>query len=327
MSVEKGRTQYLGIKKEATRLTAETSGFYFLPWTSFSARNENKYRDDNSAFGARGVVLSRSLVSQHGIANFAGFCDADNLIFPLFFVFGNCTPTTANGATTWSGSVLPSIEGPTATIVYKAGSEGHKRIKGWMPTKMEINFSLDDATYSVDGFGLLEENGPALSPGYSTPNKYLLGRHVSVGYADTFSGLTNATSLSDIRSLKISYDTGVDIEKYKTLGSLNPVNNVADGFGASLEFDLLHKATQAATIQDWYDAGITKALRVTIEAVNLPPIGSSNLKPKMVLDFPESVIEVERVIELDELVLQKCKVTVQRSFLCTFQLVNSVAVV
>lgn len=325
MPVQKGRQQYFGLAIENTRLTAETTGFTFLPWTSLSPKNENAYRDDNSAFGTRGAMLSRDLVNQHGKLDFGGFVDTDNLLLPLHLIFGTSTPVTADGATTWSGSVNQSIEGDTATAVFKAGDEGHKRVKGWMASKIELSFGIDNADMSVEGFGILEEDGTDPSATTPKPSKKLLGRHAKLTYADDIAGLGAGTDFEAIKNLTVSYETGIDPSRHKVLGSLNPTNMTGDGFSASLSFDLIVKATQATTVQGWHDNGTEKAFRVTLEADNLPVIGTSSLKPKLTLDFPASTVEVERTIELDEYVMQKCTVTVNQADSCTYELINAIS--
>lgn len=330
MGYQKGRQQYLAYAIESPRLTAATTGFKSVPWNSIKAEgNKNTYRDNISALGRRGKMISKVLVSQHAEFGYNDYVHADLLLFPLFSIFGNCTAVSALGATTWTLAVTQNLETPTFTIQYATNDEGQKRIRGFVPTKLDLDFSVEDATFAFEGTGLSEDAATSITPTFSNPieNRYLLGRHANLSYATTQSGLTSGTLLTDVKNVKLSIESGNDISRNKVLGSLTPTNNTVDGFGLSLEFDLISANAQSSVVNNWHNSGTPIAFRLDVTNTLAPNIGTSSLKPRFFIDLPPSIVEVTREIPIDDYLMQKCKITVNDPDLLTGQLINSLATI
>jgi hypothetical protein len=326
MPYQKGRQQYFVYAAESPRLTAATTGFKTVPFSELKAEgNKNTYRDVMSAAGRRGKQLSRQLVSQHAEFGYNDYVHVDLLLFPLFSILGGLSAVTTLGATTWTLGVTQNLETPTSTIQYLANDEGHRRIRGIVGTKLDLDFSVEDATIAFEATGIVEEAGTAITPTYTLPNEnaYLLGRHVVLSYASTQAGLTSGTVLSDVKNVKISFETGNDIARNKVLGTLTPTNNTVDGFSLTIEFDLISANAQSSIVSGWNNTGIATAIRVDINGANLPVIGTSTLKPRFYIDIPPSVVEVTREIPIDDYLMQKCKITVNNPDLISGQLINS----
>jgi len=329
MSYQKGRQQYFAYAAESPRLTAATTGFKTIPFTELKAEgNKNTYREVSSAVGRRGKVISRQIASQHAEVGYNDFVHTDLLLFPLFYVLGGCTAVTALGATTWTLAVSQNLETPTATVQYNSNDEGQKRVKGYVVSKLDLDFSVEDATFAVEGTGLIEETGTSITPTFVAPSQtYLLGRHARLSYAATQAGLTSGTLLADIKNLKVSFESGNDISRNKVLGSLAPTNNTVDGFSATIEFDLISANAQSSVVNSWNDSGTATAFRVDITGTEYPVIGTSILKPRLFIDFPPSVVEVTREIPIDDFLMQKCKITVNNPDLLTGQLINTLSAI
>jgi len=326
MALQKGRQQYIAIADESTRLTAETTGFKYLTWTSLTAPgNENAYLMDESAFANRGKLLNKVLVNQHAVCNWQGYIDADNLLLPLYAIFGTATPTTALGATTWAISLNQSIEAKTFTVQYETNQEGDKKINGWMASKLDLEFGVDSSTYTLEGTGIQETDGTNLTATYTQPNKYLLGRHVALSYATTKAGLTSGTAITEVRSAKVSFETGLDIARHKTLGSLAPSNVSQDGFSAVLEFTRISDKAQTSDFQDWSDAGTARAFRLDVTASNLSVIGTSALKPRLLIDFEASTVTSVREIPIDDYIIQTITVEISQPDATAVTLINEIA--
>lgn len=326
MALQKGRQQYLAIKPEATRYTAETTGFTkFLPWSDFSFQNENGYENDESAMGTRGKLLNKVLATQYGSFSFGSKVDADNILLPLYHFFGSATPTTADGATTWAFAMLQNIELPTFTAQYSRGDEGARRMVGCMVNTLNLTFGLDDSKYTVDGFGISEEAGNALTVATTKPARYLLGRHTSIKLADNIAGLGAASTLG-IQSIEITGVDGVDAIRAQELGSVKPELLTADGVSLMITFDVLvSTANQAADLQTWHDTGVKKALEIDVHADDLPVIGTSALKPRLTLRFPESTVKVTNSVALDDLIKKTVEIEIERPELVTGTLINAIA--
>ena len=327
MALEKGRQQYLAIKPEATRFTAETTGFTkFLPWTDKVFNNETAYENDESAIGNRGKLLDKTLSSQYGTFSFGSKVDADNILLPLYHTFGAATPTTADGATTWAFSFLQNIQLPTFTAQYERGDEGAKRMVGCTVNTLNLVFGLDDSKYTVDGSAIKEEAGNAQTVAYSKPERKLVGRHAKLYYADDLATVTSGGTEIKIKSIETTIENGVDALRAHELGDVNPSEITADGITVQITFDSLIKTANApADFQTWADTGVKKAFRLTVEADNLPVIGSSLLKPLLELYIPPSAIKVTNATPLDDLVMKTIEIEVEQPELITAKLINEVA--
>ena len=325
MALQKGRQQYLALASEDTRMTAETTGFTFLPWTSITAPgNQNDYLMDESAYGNRGKLLNKVLRKQHATFGCGGHIDADTILLPLYSIFGTAVATTALGATTWAISLNQNIESKTFTVQYQANQEGHKKITGWMASKLDFEFGTDSSTYTLEGIGLAESDGATLTPSVPKPDKYLLGRHVGVSYAATLAGLPG-TAITDIKTVTGGFDPGLDIARNEVVGALNPTNISHDGFTSTFEFTRINNDAQASTFQDFQDAGTKQAFRIEAVASNLPVIGTSALKPTLRFDFPPSTVTSVTEIAIDDYLMQTITIEVEQPELIAVTLINEIA--
>jgi hypothetical protein len=327
MPKEKGRQQYLAIANESVRLTKATTGFNPIFWNSLDALgNENKLREDDSAMGRRSGMDSSPLTSQYAKVGWGDVIDTDQLTRLFHYVFGSSTPTTALGATTWNYVVNQSLSGPTCTVQYRAGIEGHRAINGWLPTKLDLEFTSDSSSYKIEGAGIVESAGTAITPTYTKRNKKLLGRHAAVSYATTKAGLASPTALQNVKSVKLSFETGSNIEDDIYLNSINPTDNTFDGWKITgVEIEVVTDTAQADTLRGFNDANTENAIKIDIHATDLAVIGTSSLRPRIVIELPPSSWKVERKLELDSRIMQTIKIdNVQEADLATVQLISSI---
>lgn len=325
MGFQKGRQQFIGIKREATRLTAETTGFTFLPWNERAIVNENTHREVQSSLANRGALVTKLLESQHAVVNFGDHADADTITEALFAIFGAETKSTALGATTRDFTFNQNIELPTFTTVVSEGDIGQRVVNGCVASKFTLNTTMEEAMYSVEAFGVRVANTSGITATYAAPNKYFQGRHISLSYADTKAGLSSGTAITSVISSTTEIDNGVDANAHKYLGSLNPANMTSDGITAQFEFETNVGSSQAATFQTWHDTGAVKAFKLSIVASNLPVIGTSALRPTLEIEFPPSTVVVENTVNLDEIIKQKVTVQISTPNLITAKLINAVA--
>lgn len=330
MPARKGRQEYLAVKTEATRLTAETATFTrFVPFTTFESKNEIAYDVDESAYGNRGALLDKQIVSQYGVWSSAGKLDVDVIDFYLHHTIGASTPTTALGATTRVYSLLQNLQLPTFTTQFTRGDEGAKRLVGCSPATLEISFSQEDSSYTVSGHAITEQAGNALTAAYTKPTRKLLGRNLNMYHAATLAGLGSIASPDGtafkVRTAKIAVNNGVDATKHFELGTLTPTDIPADGYKITLEMELIHMTTNASVVfQNNYEAGTPMAFRLDAVGLNLPVIGTSALRPRIVVDVPPSRITVGNAIPLDDLITQTVSVEVEMANLAVITTINAV---
>lgn len=331
MPISKGRQQYVAIGNEATRLTAKTTSFTnWVPFEDFSSMNENTELEDRSGFNNRGALLSKYVAHQVGKGSLSGKIDTDNVLWALHHTFGTSTPTTALGATTWVFSLLQNVELPTFTVQFTRGDESFRRLRGSSISKLDLDWSKDDGKYSTDFMAIAEETGQSLTPAYTTPTRYLMGRHITAYFATTLAGLGTVASPTGttfkITSLKVSIETGVD--EVAEFSTLNPSNVTADGHKIMVEMEvLLSTANNASGFQTAFEAGTKQAFRFHGLASDQAVIGTSTLKPTLSIALPPSTIKVEPSIPLDEYLTQKISFEVEQPNLAVFTLINSISAI
>lgn len=333
MSAEKGRQQYVAVKNEGTRLTAETSSFNrWVPWTTFESRNEIGYENDESAYGNRGALIGKEVATQYGQFSIGGKLDVDQIDFFLHHLFGASSITTANSCSTWVYSLLQNLQLPTFTTQFERGAEGAKKLTGCSPATMELNFGVDDSNYLVSGHAVKEDAGNSLTSAYAAAARKLMGKHVTMYYASTLAGLGSVSSPTGttfkVRSAKISIETGVDATRYFELGSINPTDITADGFKITIELEIIHSSANAsATFQTNFDAGTAMAFRLHAVGSNYANIGTSSNKPTLSLAVPPSKVTLGNAIPLDDLITQTMTIEVEQPNLAVMTLIGANATV
>ena len=162
MSSEKGRQQYVAVKTEASRLTAETSTFTrWIRWKTFESKNEIAYEIDDSAYGNVGALVDKQVASQYAQFTIGGKIDLDEIDFFLHHSWGASTPTSALGATTRVYTMAQTLQLPTFTTQFERGVENAKKLTGCSPATLELNFGVDDSNYTVSGHAIKEDAGNA----------------------------------------------------------------------------------------------------------------------------------------------------------------------
>jgi hypothetical protein len=324
MPLQKGRQQFYGIKREATRLTAETTGFTFLPFISIAPKLESQYRDLTSAFARRAAIAGQDKTSEHATLNYEDILDADTAIYPFFYAFGVATPTTALGATTWAVSTSQNISLPTMTQVYSAGDAGQFSIRGSIVSKLSLNISKADASISYETVGIGEAATSGITPTITKTTKRLLGKHTTLAFASTLAGLSSATIIGNTMETTFEYDNGVDAARSDTLSQTNISNITADGVSATLTANINVDTAQAATIEAWQRSDTAQAFRLSIVGEDLPVIGTSTLKPTIRIDIPPSKVTIVKSINLDDYVVMELSITVSDADLIAPVIINQV---
>jgi len=329
MSAEKGRQQYVSVKTEATRLTAETATFTRnIRWKGFDCKNELSYENDDSSYNNVGALIDKQIASVHASWSLSSKLDVDEVDFFLHHTWGSSAPTTALGATTRVYTMLQSLQLPTFTVQFERGTEGAKKVRGCSPATIELNFGVDDSNYSVSGHAVLEDAGNVLTPAYTAPLRKLMGKDVTMYFAATLAALGSVASptgtIFKARTAKITKTTGVDATRYFELGSVTPTDITADGRSITIEVEVIHSsANAAATFQNNFDAGTPMAFRLHAVGSGYPVIGTSALRPTLSLAVPPSKIMLSNAIPLDDLITQTITIEVEQPNLAVLTTINA----
>lgn len=318
----KGRNQYVGIKKEATRLTAETSGFvYFPPLTDFSVVAQMEQFKDESGYGAVGKLLNQVPSKRWAEGSMGGAGDTDWMLWALWHTFGAGTPTTALGATSWALTVKTDNLLPSFTIQTERVGDGYRKIEGCSIKTFNFSISPDESTYSVDIAAIKESAGNSQTSAYTKPSKTLLGRNASLGFATTKAGLSSATNVSKVQSAEFEFNTGVEAQFF--IGSEFPGDVPANGREASLKATVTLDSSNSLNTQ--FEAGTKLAFKLDVLGSNYPVIGTSALKPRFTIEVPPSLIKVINKVERDDYNMYDLEIDIEQPELITILLINAIS--
>jgi hypothetical protein len=313
-----GRQNSVGIAKDTTRNTAMTTPSVFIPWDSFDMQVKNTPFEDKSALGIRDELLYSDIAYQALEGKLGGKTDADTIIYWLYYLLGQGTPTTASGATTWVLTSANNTQLPSFTSFYQRGDSGFFASTG--TTVSELNIKGDaggESTYETSIMALNESSISTPTISYTKPTRYQIGKNITIGYATSTSGLSSATAFN-CRSFELSLKNNSQADM--ALGSLTPIDIFAQKFDVSLKFTITLRSTPGSTFETDYKAGNKKAFKIAMVNQNAASIGTSGLKPTVNLVIPPSRYDIvykyekDNVMTLDVVTFPEFSVTDGFSF-------------
>jgi hypothetical protein len=279
-----GRQTDVLIKREVTRNTSETIGAKSIPWQDFDMNINNDEISEDSSLGLLDEVLFTDIQKASVEGKIKMLLDTDLIIDFLHYFFGQSTPTTALGATTWDLTLANNVQPPSFTVFADKADVGWKKAHGCAIKEIQIKAQAGgDASMEVNFVGINETAATSQTPSYTKPTRYMLGRYVKIGYAANLAGLSSATYFdAEEVTIKISRKTEEDFG----LGALNPVDIFNGGFKVEVQFSAKVKAAIASYFDAAHSAGTKQAIRIEMVNTNAANIGSSSLKPTIRFDLP-----------------------------------------
>ena len=319
----KGRNSSVSIKRETTRGVKETTGFTNgLPWEEFGLYESigSTFKDE-SATGTTSVLQGEEITGWIADGSIKGKLDADYALWAFAGAFGVATPTTALGATTWAFSMLNNNLLPTHTVNYSRGDDGFRAVTGATIDKLTIDVGKDDATYAVDLKAIKEESGTTVTPVIAKPSKYILPFNWLVGFATTKAGLSAATTLAKVQSLNFELSNSVGGEE-QFLGNQYRDDTPANGRSVMLKMSITLDTTNG--LQTQFLAGTKLAFKLSGVANNLPVIGTSALKPSIIIETAVGLIKKTHKVERDSYIMYDLEVEIQECHLTTATIINAI---
>ena len=310
MAMKLLRQLYFGIKKEATRLTAETTADTWLPILSNSFDRNITYMEDDSAFGVRHSLMQRKQEIESLEGDIVAVADADNIGDWLFYLFGSVASVqeATSGAYKHTFSTLNNVLLPTFTAFYDMPNLGDLRSAGCIVNQISLTATVGGRTEAVVGIiGLGEQTAGSQTVSYAKPTRYLQGRHFTVEFGDEVSDLGSGTSF-DAESLEIMINNNGAVDH--ALGSKRGVDVQALNQEIEAKFTLKMKSSDFETFRN---SELKKAFRIEAENQSAGILGTaSGLYPLLRFDVPPSEIEITRTRELNDIV--KLELTVKAEF-------------
>lgn len=320
-----GRRDDVGLTKEAVRLTGETTAANWIPYMDFNLQEKREYFIDDSAFGRREGVLQTGITQKMVEGDWEMVLDPDIAGFPLFYLFGTDTPTTASGATTHVLSVNQSSQLPTFSAFYERAALSWMRAVGVTVNEVEIGMEVGSnaGTLKASLMAISEATTTSQTPSYTKPTRTLLAQHAVMRYASAVAGLAAGTAYG-IRSFKINVKNNAEYNWI--LGTVVPNDIFSKKFEVECEFTAV---MSTAAFDTFSRAGTQQAVQFDIINTGAANIGASVLKPRISFEIPPSRWEVTYSISKDDITTFDCvgqiEYSVSDGFIIRPTIVNAIA--
>jgi len=315
-----GSQLYVGIKKEGTRLTAETVPAVTLKVESNNVAPKNEYDVDNIQYLDRQSTYDKRISKQWVEGEIVGRINNEDIGHLLFYAFGSggYSASTASGATTHTYtpqnkiSTAYSLSLPSFTLFHSRGSAGnYYTVNGCSVNSLQLEIGETESKFTLSIMGIDEVEvtnstaqgniDSALS--YGDPEfKFNFG-HLVAQHSTNVSGLSSPTSLSLQPGLTITINNNLKADYSSTTAPtqvLRPRDFYAGKFEASVSFKGF---VRDAVIYDAFKEGQFKAYRFILDSQNAggTELGTSSaLYPLVRITLPKATPEATFDTPLDE---------------------------
>ena len=283
-----GRRVDVGLAKEASRLTAETTPVVWLPKVSFDLQRKNEYFEDTSSFGRVEELLNADIAQSWAEGSIEGMLDADTIGYPLFHTFGSVNSVTTSGATTHTFDIAQTETLPTATYFYELAQVGWLRSVGVAHKDLEISIETMGAggKYKSSLVAIKEETVSTQTPSYTKPTRFFIGKHTTAKIAANTAGLSGASNVGIKKAtIKVNRNSEVDFD----LGSQTGVEVYSKQASCEVTLTATMKTTAFDTL---FRNGTKNAIQINLENTNAADLGGSGLKPKLTITLAPSLFDI-----------------------------------
>lgn len=272
-----GRLADIGIKKETTRGTAESTATFYLPKMSFSYDDKIEQVIDESSYGVIEDSVGASIISKYAEGEFEGKVGDKSIGLLLLSTLGSVSTTgpTQTSVYTHTFTVQEDNQCDSITIFQDDPNQDYKYALG-MIDSFDLDVSLGQFCKVTCGFRSLVGATASLTPSYSVENNFL-PQHGSIVYADSLAGLDAGTTVA-LRSVKLSISK--NLEDDRKIGSVNAVDILNKQMSIEGSAEMIF---DAETFKTFMLADTAKALRIRLTNTDVT-IGSS-LNPKLTIDL------------------------------------------
>ena len=270
-----GRLADIGIAKEASRGTAETSVDFYLPKVSLSIDDGIEQAVDESSIGVIEDSPNASVVAKYAEGEIEGNIYDKSFGLILLAALGDTTVSgpTETSVYTHTFSVLQSAQHPSLTLFFDDPNQDYKYPLAVL-SSLELDFVLGQYARYTASFRSKKGETATLSPSYSAENHFL-PQHIAVQYATSVSGLASPTTVN-VRSAKITIEK--NIEDDRKLGSLDQADILNKQLSVEGSLELVF---DAETFKTQMLADTSLALRIV--ATNSDVTIGSTLHPKLTI--------------------------------------------
>lgn len=272
-----GRTADVGIAKETSRGTAETSADFWLPKVSLTLDDGIEQVIDESSVGVIEDATDAVVVGKFAEGEIEGNILSESFGLLLLSALGSISTSGPDETSVYTHTftVNQSAQHQALTLFLDDGVQDYAFALGMLES-LALDISLGQFARYTASFRSKVGETDTLSPSYSSENIFL-PQHGSVKIASAVSDLTGASAL-DVRSVQLTINK--NIEDDRKLGSLDQDDILNKQFSVegSVEF-----VFDAETFKDDMLADTAKAMRIRLTNSDVT-IGST-LNPQLNIDL------------------------------------------
>jgi hypothetical protein len=312
-----GRRFSIGIKKEGTRGTAESSASYWLPFSdaSFDEKYTNvsqdeaygiiedsvgQFRTKNWAEGTLKVPVTDQSLPLILLAAFGSNADAAHGEEETVY-----DHTTTVGESAQHQSLTLFIHDPLSGVDYSHALG--------VVHKLDLDVELKKfAELSLSVKALKGASQSSFTPSIASENRFL-PQYMTFKYATSVSGLSDATAIA-LKSFKLSIDGG--IEDDDVLGSIAPIDYLNKEFKVTGTLEAIWQNEADFKTVALATPNVPQAMLIQLKNTDVT-IGSA-ANPEVAITLDQAYFtEISRPIKVKDLVYQTIK------FVATYSTANS----
>lgn len=315
-----GRLADIGVAKETSRGTAESSASFWLKKLSLSLDDGIEQVVDESSVGVIEDSADAKVVGKFATGEIEGYIGDKSFGLVLLAALGSVSTSGPSQSTVYTHafSVLQSAQHPSLTLFLDDPNQDYKYPLAVLDT-LEIDATVGAFAKFTAGFRSKAGETATLSPSYVEENGFL-PQHITLKYADDEDDLDSGTEVS-VRSVKVSI--AKNVEDDRKLGSLAQADILNRQFSVEGTIEMVFDAN---TFKTFMLGDTAKAVRLQLTNSDVT-IGSS-LHPQITIDMAKvKFSSFEKTYDSNETVIAtvnfKAFYSTTESEMITVELVNT----
>jgi hypothetical protein len=315
-----GRLADIGIAKEASRGTAESSASFWIPKLSLTYDDGIEQVVDESSIGVIEDSPNASVVGKFGAGELEGHVGDKSFGLVLLAALGSVSTSGPSQTTVYTHtfSVQEDAQHDSLTVFLDDPNQDYKYALA-MIESLELDFSLGQFAKFMAAFRSKAGATATLTPSYTAENKFL-PQHGTLSYASDLSGLSSPTSVN-VRSVKLKIEKNVEDDR--KLGSLDAVDILNKQLAIEGSVELVFDAN---TFKTEMLADTAKAIRIRL--TNSDVTIGTNLNPQITIDLAKvKFSSFEKTYSNDDIVVAtvefKAFYSISDTKMITVELINT----
>lgn len=277
-----GRLANVGIAKEASRGTAESSADYWVPHVRLSIDDEIEQVVDESSVGVLEDAVEAEITKTVAVGSVEGNIGVDSIGLLLLNVFGSVsTSGPSDSAYTHTFNVGQDSQHDSLTFFMNEPNQDWQHANG-MLSEFTLDAIIGSYAKFTAGFRAFAGVSDTLSPSFSAETRFL-PQHGTFKLASAQSGL-GAAGATSIRQVTLNIEK--NLEDDMALGSATPADILNGQFMVSGSVELVYDAD---TIKDTMLADTAQAIRITLTNSGVD-IGAGSTNPSLQFDLYKAKI-------------------------------------